>query len=94
MVPWAPGIGGLRAMRDGAWRAAPLESDIQTSWRAWVHLGGLSAIEAEAGKRRDFGLTERAARMAEGLRDRSRVVPRALEAIANARRRMSRCVTV
>ena len=94
MVPWAPGTGGLRAWKDGAWRATSLLANIQIAWRAWVRLGGPNAIISEAGKRRDFELTERAARMADGLRARLRTVPEALEVMANVRRRLSRCATV
>ena len=39
-------------------------------------------------------MTERAARIADGLRARLRAVPEALEVMANVRRRMSRCATV
>ena len=66
---------------------------IQMAWRAWVRLGGLAAVHAEAGKRRDFELTRRAANIAEGLRARLQAVPKALEVMANARRRMGRCAT-
>ena len=93
VVPWAPGLGGHRTWRDGAWRAPTLLEHIQMAWRAWVRLGGLAAIRAEAGKRRDFELTRRAANIAEGLRARLQAVPKALEVMANARRRMGRCAT-
>ena len=96
LIPWeAGGVSGRRRQADdGGWYAVSAERGLAQAWCAWAIAGGASAMERERGRHRSAEETSRAARLVDWQERRGRVPPRALQALANARRMLYQRVSV